>query len=197
MTSYFVMSPYRAAAACSPLPSENGLVTTNVAVPSAGTYRVWARVRTSVATNNSFYLQLGDTLCNISMGGANLAINQWVWVGYQSGNTASTVTATLDATTYPLYLAGQDDNVQVDRILFTQDTACTPTGAGDNCSGATVYIDEDINQDTHVNLLDFSILSANYNKSGGAITNSRADIDGSGTVNLADFSRLSTKYGTQ
>lgn len=53
---------------------------------------------------------------------------------------------------------------------------------------------EDINQDGIVNMLDFSILSANYGKSGAGIKNPRADINGSGTVDLADFSRLSTIY---
>jgi hypothetical protein len=60
--------------------------------------------------------------------------------------------------------------------------------------GAPVYLAEDINQDGHVNLLDFSMLAAKFGQSGAGL--GRADINADGTVNLLDFSSLAAKFGT-
>jgi chitodextrinase len=57
-------------------------------------------------------------------------------------------------------------------------------------------IPADINQDGHVDYLDLSILATNYNKSGAAITTSRADMNNDSTVNYLDLSILATNYGT-
>lgn len=56
-----------------------------------------------------------------------------------------------------------------------------------------VIIAEDINQDGHVDLLDFSLLASKFNQTGSGI--GRSDINGDGTVNLLDFSRLASKFG--
>lgn len=280
-----------ASAACTPLASDLGLVTGSFSNSTDGTYRVWSRIRTADATKNSFALQIDQTLCNVTVGGASIPANAWTWVDYQAGTTSSKIEVDLTAGTHTINMAGISQGLEVDRVILTRDTTCVPTGDGENCanppdttaptvsltapaSGATItgsytmtatasdasgikrvdfYIDstlvssdtsspysynfnstsltngthnfravavdnspaantassatvtatvsntviapEDINQDGAVNLLDFSILSANYGKSGAAITNSRADIDGNGTVNLLDFSRLSARYG--
>jgi len=56
------------------------------------------------------------------------------------------------------------------------------------------YLPEDINQDGHVDLLDFSLLAAKFGQTGAGL--GRADINGDNAVNLLDFSRLASKYGT-
>jgi hypothetical protein len=56
------------------------------------------------------------------------------------------------------------------------------------------YLAEDINQDGHVNLLDFSLLAAKFGQSGTNL--GRADINGDAYVNILDFSRLAAKFGT-
>ena len=59
----------------------------------------------------------------------------------------------------------------------------------------TVFRPEDINGDGDVNVLDLSILLANFGKSGAEITVARADINGDGDVNVLDLSRLLAEFG--
>jgi len=58
-----------------------------------------------------------------------------------------------------------------------------------------LYAPEDINMDGDVNILDLSILLANFGKSGAEITVARADINGDGDVNVLDLSRLLAEFG--
>jgi len=53
----------------------------------------------------------------------------------------------------------------------------------------------DINRDGDVNILDLSILLANFGKSGLAITDQRADINEDGDVNILDLSSLLANFG--
>ncbi|MBC7581895.1 fibronectin type III domain-containing protein [Aeromicrobium sp.] len=53
---------------------------------------------------------------------------------------------------------------------------------------------EDINMSGRVDIADFSILSANFNRTTAQLTNPRADIDSSGKVDIADFARLANKF---
>jgi hypothetical protein len=290
-----VISDNAKAACATPLPTNRGTVTATVNIQTAGNYRVWSRIKTAVTANNSYFMQIDDTTCNLVVGDASsFTANQWTWVDYQGGNTSSKITVNLSAGNHVFTLAGREDNVQLDRVILTQDLTCAPTGNGDNCSdpadltgpavsltaptsGATIsgtynmtatatdasgiknvefYIDnvkrstdttapysysfdtkafgngshtfravatdnspqsnvtngptisatitntvttvrdEDINSDGVVTMLDFSLLSVNFGKTGAAITNPRADINKDGAVNMLDFSRLSTQFGT-
>lgn len=56
---------------------------------------------------------------------------------------------------------------------------------------------KDINDDNKINLLDPSLLSANYSKTGAALTHPRAGMNGDSTVKVADFSLLSARYGQE
>jgi hypothetical protein len=56
------------------------------------------------------------------------------------------------------------------------------------------YIPEDINEDSHVNIQDLSVLASKYGQSGAGL--GRADINGDGTVDVVDLSRLANKYHT-
>jgi hypothetical protein len=128
-------TPQTASAACATaLPTDRGTVTATVNVPATATYRVWSRIRTADATKNSFKMQIDDTMCNVSVGDASLTANQWTWVDYQNGSTTTKINAALTAGNHTVTMAGSEDNVEVDRVILTQDTACVPTGTGENCA---------------------------------------------------------------
>jgi hypothetical protein len=59
-------------------------------------------------------------------------------------------------------------------------------------NGTVSYLPEDINQDGHVNLLDFSLLAGKYKQTGSNL--GRVDINGDKVVDLLDFSLLAGKY---
>lgn len=59
-----------------------------------------------------------------------------------------------------------------------------------NCVEAPLDLDADINLDGIVNMLDYSILLANW----GVPTNLKADIDGSGTVDYTDLAIMSAQW---
>lgn len=133
-TTTIVLQPSAASAACSALPTDRGQVTSTVSVPAAGTYRVWSRIKTANSANNSYYLQIDDTTCNVAVGDANLTANTWTWVDYQGGNTASKIDVSLTAGNHTFVMAGKEDEVQLDRIILTADLTCVPNGTGDNCA---------------------------------------------------------------
>lgn len=121
-------------AACSALPTDRGNVTATVNIQTAGSYQVWSRVKTADSNNNSFLMQMDDGYCNLKVGGKNLAADTWTWVDYHDGISSQKNVMTLTTGDHTLKLAGDADNVMLDRIIFTQDTTCTPVGTGDNCS---------------------------------------------------------------
>ena len=57
------------------------------------------------------------------------------------------------------------------------------------------YKQGDINQDGDVNILDLSILLANFGKTGTAVTDSRADINNDSDINILDLSILLANFG--
>ena len=134
---FFIISP-RGSAACSAQNTDRGKLTSTFSVPTDGSYRVWSRIKAPDATNNSFILQVDDYICGIVVGDGSIPANTWAWVNYQNGNTSSFVDVTLKAGSHTLAIFGREDSVQVDRILFSTDKNCTPSGNGDNCATAVV-----------------------------------------------------------
>ena len=57
------------------------------------------------------------------------------------------------------------------------------------------YKPGDINRDGDVNVLDLSILLANFGKSGAAVTDPRADINNDSDINVLDLSILLANFG--
>jgi hypothetical protein len=161
------------------------------------------------ATNNSFYLQI-DGGCPVNVGDAAVTANQLVFVDYQDGNSASKINATLTAGSHTFVLTGREPDVMVDRVVLALNSACVPTGMGDNCADTAtptpapsssptatpvntvtptptatpVANAADLNNDSKVNVFDLSILLSHW---GG---NSLGDIDKNGVVNVFDLSRL-------
>jgi hypothetical protein len=115
-------------------PTTYGQVTQSVNVTTAGTYRVWSRIKAPDTTANSYYFQV-DNGCAYNVGdSASIPANTWTWVNYQDGTTSSTVDVTLTAGSHTLTYTGKEANVQLDKVLLLTDTACVPTNLGDNCA---------------------------------------------------------------
>lgn len=111
-----------------------GQVKQSVNVTTAGTYRVWSRIKTATSANNSYYFQV-DNGCAFNVGDSTaIPVNTWTWVNYQQNNTSSFVDVTLTAGTHQLTYTGREADVQLDRVLLLSDTSCTPTGLGDDCA---------------------------------------------------------------
>lgn len=111
-----------------------GQVKQSVSVTTAGTFRVWSRLKAPNTTANSYYLQINNG-CAINVGdAASIPANTWTWVSYQAGNTTNLINVTLSAGTHNLTYTGKEANVQLDRVLLLSDTTCIPIGTGDNCA---------------------------------------------------------------
>jgi chitodextrinase len=125
--------PVAAQTACPTLPTDKGVVTQSVNVPSTGTYKVWSRIMAPDTTNNSFYLEIDSTTCGVNVGDSSIAANSWTWVDYRDGNGSNKVSVNLSAGTHTFRFVGKEASVKLDRVLLLSDT-CTPTGTGDNCT---------------------------------------------------------------
>ncbi|HSX42843.1 MAG TPA: Ig-like domain-containing protein [Candidatus Saccharimonadales bacterium] len=123
----------KATAACTAPATDYGKVTASVSVPSAATYRIWSRIMVPDTTNKTYLLEVDGGNC-YNVGGGTLTANTWVWVDYQGGTTSSKVQQSLTAGSHTLKLIGNAAGVKVDRVIATSDTACTPTGDGNNCN---------------------------------------------------------------
>lgn len=123
-----------ASAACPPTSTNYGSVTSQINIASSGTYRVWSRIMAPDATNNSYTLSIDSSTCNVVVGDKAIAANTWTWVNYRDGNTASTVDISLNAGSHTVTMVGTEPSVKLDRLIFTTDLTCVPTGTGDNCA---------------------------------------------------------------
>lgn len=127
-------SPTPTSCVTGPTPAATyGMVTQTVNVATAGTYRVWSRIKAPNTTANSYYLQV-DNCAAINVGDAAIAANAWTWVSYKGGNTASFIDVKLTAGNHILKYVGKEADVQLDRILLLSDLSCKPTGNGDDCA---------------------------------------------------------------
>ncbi|HSX42840.1 MAG TPA: Ig-like domain-containing protein [Candidatus Saccharimonadales bacterium] len=134
VVSGVVMGGGRAsAAACTVPATDYGKATTSMSVPGTATYRIWSRIMAPDTTNHSYLLQVDGSTC-YNVGGASIPANTWTWVDYQGGNTGTKVQQSLSQGAHALVLLGNAPGVKVDRVIATSDTACVPTGNGDNCN---------------------------------------------------------------
>jgi hypothetical protein len=74
---------------------------------------------------------------------------------------------------------------------FTTRASTYGSGSFGQCTYQT-SIKGDLNHDCHVNILDVSIMIANYNKSGAGLL---GDLNGDNTVNIFDVSIMISNYG--
>lgn len=133
-------------AACATNSANLGTATGSFTIPTAGTYRVWSRIKPNSTTlsNNSYTLEVdngsvaaGSATCNITVGDASIPANTWTWVDYKDGNATSKINMTLTAGTHTYALFGRESGVGIDRVVFSADSTCVPTGNGDNCANST------------------------------------------------------------
>jgi hypothetical protein len=137
LVNLFSITPVLAAACPAPNP-DYGSATTTQTISSVGTYRVWSRIMTGVAsTDNSYSLEIDGANCYVVGDNTSIPANTWTWVDYQNGSTTSKIDVSLSAASHTFKMIGREDGVKVDRIIVTTDTACVPTGTGDNCATAT------------------------------------------------------------
>jgi len=131
-----------AAGGCTAPSTDYGTVTNTVNITGAGTYRIWTRMSVPDTTNNTYLLDVDSTSC-YTVGGSTLPVYSAGATTFFTNNstnwTSKTTTGTqidvsLSAGSHTLKLIGNAPGVVVDRIILTQDTACTPTGTGDNCA---------------------------------------------------------------
>lgn len=126
---------------CPTLPTDN--VTATVTIPTTGTYTVWSRLYTYTSTNNSYYLQV-DSQCGIDVGDNDaMATNTWTWVNYRDGSTSTPITMSLTAGSHTVKMITREPNVTLDRVIFSSDPSCIPSGTGDtftNCSSTATPI---------------------------------------------------------
>lgn len=107
---------------------------------------------------------------------------------YRDGTQIASVTGTTYTDT------GLTTNASHTYYVVAYDSSSNLSGPSAAISAAACY-PEDINEDTHINLLDLSLLASKYGQSGSGI--GRSDINGDGTVNLLDLSLLASKYGSE
>lgn len=129
---FSLISPSKALATCAAPTIDYGTATQTINVSTSGTYRVWSRIMAPDTTNNSFLLEVDGGTC-VTVGDSAIAANTWTWVDYQSGNSTTKNDLALAAGTHTFKLIGREAGVKVDRVILTTDTACVPTGTGDNC----------------------------------------------------------------
>lgn len=127
-----VMSPPAAAAACTAPSTNYGSATTNVSIPTTGTYRVWSRMIAPTSANNSYLLEIDGNQC-FTVGGTNVPTS-WKWVDYAAANETNKINVSLASGTHSVKLIGNKPDVKLDRIVMLSDPNCVPTGTGDNCN---------------------------------------------------------------
>lgn len=138
----FIAAPKAHAAACTAPSTDYGTVTSTVSIPAQATYRIWSRMAAANTTNNTYLLEIDGNTC-YTVGGSGVPVyasgasthfvnNSTNWRSTTS--TGTQIDLNLTAGNHTVKMIGNAPDVFLDRIIFTQDTACTPTGTGDNCA---------------------------------------------------------------
>jgi chitodextrinase len=132
-----------ASSGCTPPAETPGVGSSSIQVDvSAGTYRVWTRMKAADATNNSYYLSTGID-CGIVIGDRSststngVSSTNWTWVGYRDGvDTTPAQVSFTSGGLKTITLTGKEPSVKIDRVLLLSDS-CVPTGTGENCIDTT------------------------------------------------------------
>jgi hypothetical protein len=134
-SSYVVIQPGNNSTTSAPTNSA-GYIDFSFSVSQSGTYRVFARVLTPTANDDSWWVRMD--------GGAwvtwnNIAATSWTWAQFPN-------TFNLSAGSHTLTFAYREDGAQLDKINITTSTTA-PTGAGSTASnlcspaGASVWLE--------------------------------------------------------
>ena len=130
----YVTQKVSAACVTTAVPTTYGQVTQNINVGTAGTYRLWSRIKVPSTAANSYYFKL-DGGCNYNVGDSgNIVANTWTWVNYQDASTAAFIDLTLSTGAHTLTYTGKEADVQLSQLMLLNDLSCVPTGNGENCA---------------------------------------------------------------
>ena len=113
-------------------PTAYGQASFTVNVEVASTYVIWVRLKAPDANNNSVYVQ-ADGNCAVVYGDTGLTAGEWKWIQYYGGSQSNVYSVNLGTGSHQIILTGKEPGVMVDRIILTNDTACTPATASATC----------------------------------------------------------------
>jgi len=97
--------------------------TFNFQLPKTDTYFIWARVKSPTVNNQSYYIYDGNGNWSNWEAGVH---TQWTWVKLSDSSTGAVSSFALTQGLNELQMAWNNDNVQIDRILITNDAALVP-----------------------------------------------------------------------
>jgi hypothetical protein len=107
-------------------------------LPKTTFYTIWAKVKSPTTENQSHYIYDGKGKWVTWKAGVH---TQWTWIKITDSSTGTDVLFSFTEGTNKFQMAWYDDNVQVDRIMITNDIAYIPDGnssvTGTQESGAT------------------------------------------------------------
>lgn len=115
-----------------------GMATMKVNVNSTANYKLWVNMMGKGDAANTLWVQLDNLYCAKVGDLAGMPSDAWTWVDYQDGVASNKIPSPLLASgMHTIKLIGNvsEPGVAVNRILFTKDTSCVPTGTGDTCIG--------------------------------------------------------------
>jgi hypothetical protein len=98
----------------------SGWATFTFTAPSAGTYKLWARILTPTTSDDSYWVRM-DTGAWATWDMPEFTV--WTWSAFPTNYT-------LTAGTHTFRFAYREDGAKVDKILFTTNLTYTPTGLG-------------------------------------------------------------------
>jgi len=139
-----------ATGACTAPSTDYGTVTGLSVTTTGATTNIWSRMAIPDTTSDSYLLEIDnssgtalDCFMVTAGSGAVYASGATTYFNNDSSNWVDTTlpgsgAGSLPAGTYHLKLIGNAPNVLVDRLIFAQDSSCTPTGTGDNCTDVDV-----------------------------------------------------------
>ena len=127
---------------CAAPATDKGVVTTSVHLSTSGTYKILSRIMAPNTTNNSYVLQI-DGDCGTIVGDSAITANSWTWVDYKDATLSSKITFNLTVGVHAVKLIGREAGLKMDRVIFTTDLNCVPTGTGDDCTVTSLDSDGD------------------------------------------------------
>ena len=137
-----ILVPARvSAAACTSPATDYGLITATVDISAPGTYRIWSRLAAPSSGNNTYLLEVDGSTC-FTVGGSGVPVYPDGATNYFSSDNSNWIYKTssgtnvetfLSAGVHSLKMIGTGDGLVLDRLVFTTDMACVPTGTGNNC----------------------------------------------------------------
>lgn len=181
------------AAACAVPTTDYGTVTQTVTFDSAGSYRVWSRMKASAtdATANSYLLEIDGNTCFTVGDDSTITSSSWKWVDYQAGATTNKINHTFSAGQHTIKMIGREAGVQLDRLLFLSATDTCVTNAsthnGDPCTTTTSNTPPTVSITAPAN-------NATYTAPATIAIDATA-ADSNGTVSKVEFFQGTTKLG--